>query len=228
MNLILPLYLTALVVFLYATPPLQAEGFGIGFDVKGGALYAGIPSLGAEANVRFNRVGLALSVMHGEVSVKNAVQDAADDADDTVIALPSNADVKRAQLTQDIIAADVRFFPMNGSFFFGVGAGTGKLVGDLRIESETSAALIDEKTTVANAFYSLSLGNLWTPGWVSIGAEWFGLTKVASSRSKTESNSTGGADSAMSDGQDDFSDRVKTLGEKGGVSLVIFHLGLAI
>ena len=111
---------------------LHATGFGI--SAKLGLMVGGLPTAGAEASLRFPKLGLFASYNHGEYDAKDSAQSEADN-----LIFTSDATVSKALLSQDLIMAGMRFYPSAGSFFFQLGAGSGAVEGTLKVKSKSNS-----------------------------------------------------------------------------------------
>ncbi len=184
-------------------------------------IYAGIASSGADVSVRLGKIEIAGTVMDGSDDVKN---------DMSLYSYGlSDAKIEKAMIRQKAAALSLRFHPLNGSFFFGLSAGTTESTGDLLISSNLdSSIMISEKYKTNRTITGISVGNHWTPGGVIIGCEWFGLVAGSKVKTQTESSSSGTENSDMTSERRNFDRSYDDIATKNTSSGLILSLGFML
>lgn len=191
----------------------RTQGFGLALRT---GTYNSLPAQGAEVSVRFGKVEVSVGAMAGKSDWKDATEDN--------LTTSSEATVEEAVLAQQSANATLKLHPMNGSFYFGLGAGASRLKGSLAAEG-ASGGRIEEEITVQRQLATLSLGNVWTPGGFMIGAEWIGLSRALGAKTEIESTSTS---EDTEDTRTFFQDSAKLAGEGSAVNMLVVHLGYMI
>lgn len=215
------LALLALVAVQAADASAAQVTYGLGVAGRAG-YYNGLSSAGGEVNLRIGKVEFAAGVMQGYEDVSDSIDQQVGDSfwfDD------NSVDVETARLNQESQYLQLKLHPMNGSFFFGLGAGRSTTKGRINAVSELSSQTLTETHTITRDYTTFSVGNIWTPGGVIIGCEWAGVSAARNVKSETESTSSELDEEDMLDAQETFYEKVRDTGGKSTSHALVLHLG---
>jgi hypothetical protein len=198
-----------------------ALGATISAGYRGQGVHSNMKSNGAVVNFRpIPKLGFSYSYNYATVDLKSSLEDNDDFFGDSASA--DSVDVAKAVVNRHLHEAQLRWYPMGGSFFLGAGAMTGKFDGTYE---ETSASATNTRTYKGTtSFSTYTLGNVWEFKNVMLGAEWVGFSQNLSNKIE----SSGDSAATRSDSDKDYEDALKLLTTSGGVSMVMVHLGLSL
>lgn len=110
--------------------------------------------------------------------------------------------------------------PMAGSFYFNFGYGVEELIWDPSDESSAASDQVAVHTMSKGATFSL--GNLWRPGGIAIGADWIGFFRPLSARI-LETRTTEYYDTTQ---EESTKERAEAAALQSTVWICKFHLGI--
>lgn len=210
-----------LFVFYWMVFSSSALGATISAGYRGQGVHSNMKSDGAVVNIRpIPKLGFSYSYNYATVDLKSSLED--DNSFYGEGTSANNADVAKAVVNRHLHEAQLRWYPMGGSFFFGAGAMTGKFDGTYQ---ETSASATNTRSYKGTtSFSTYSLGNVWEFKNVMLGAEWVGFSQNLSNKIESSGDTT----AARSESDKNYEDAIKLLTTSGGVSFVMVHLGLSL
>ncbi len=219
-RLILALGLTVVASSPALAVPVQ---YGVGAAYRYGS-FAGFTSNGASLDLRLGKIGLQGTVMQGD-------QDIESELGDSFFGIftysSGNYTIEKATIHQQGAAAQLKFHPMNGSFYFGFGGG--RTIGTAKLEATGSGGeTLDEKLVVTRDLSSLSIGNVWTPGGIMIGCEWGAIVGASNVKTKKTSESNTGSNTDLVDLNEKFADKVMEHSGKSTSHALLAYLGFML
>lgn len=210
-----------IVVVLWMVSSSSALGATISAGYRGQGVHSNMKSDGAVFNFRpIPKIGFSYSYNYATVDLKSSLED-----DNNFFGegtSTNNVDVAKAVVNRHLHEAQLRWYPMGGSFFFGAGGMTGKFDGTY---AETNASVTNTRSYKGTTTFSTySLGNVWEFKNVMLGAEWAGFSQNLSNKME----SSGATGEARSESDKNYEDALKMLTTSGGISIVMVHLGLSL
>jgi hypothetical protein len=194
---------------------------------RGGALHSNAASSGIVATLRpIGKLGLALSYNYASLDLDSNVE--REMSSYNVLTGKSDADVTKATLRRYYTEAQVRYYPMSGSFFFAFGAISGTAAGTIAATERSSGASFNKSYSAKTLLGSFSLGNIWEFTGFMIGAEWVGFTRKISASITTTDNSGSASGGVLADADGEYSQLFETFAASGGASALIIHVGIAL
>ncbi len=220
-RLILAFGLTALASSPALAVPVQ---YGVGAAFRFGS-FAGFTSNGASLDLRLGKIGLQGTVMQGDQDIESELGYSFFG----IFSSPSgDYTIEKATIHQQGVAAQLKFHPMNGSFYFGFGAG--RTVGTAKLEAtgSTPGETLDEKLVVTRDLSTLSIGNVWTPGGIMIGCEWGAIVGASNVTTKETSASNAGSNADLVDLKESFADKVMEHSGRSTSHTLLGYLGFML
>jgi hypothetical protein len=208
---------TAVVLF-FTSEIASAVTISAGF--RGQGSHNLMPSRGAVVNYRpVPKLGLSYSFNYAESDAKDALSSSSG-----TLGSASAVSMTEATVTRQLHEAQLRWYPMGGSFFFGVSAMGGAYTGkyeEVSASNQKAARNFSGTTT----YSALNFGNVWEFKHIMLGAEWFGLSRNMS-HSRKESGDASAAGSEVSTQEKDYRSYLDLVTASDSASLLMVHLGL--
>lgn len=181
-----------------------------------------MPSRGAVVNFRpVPKLGLSYSFNYAQSDIKDSLGSS---GFSDSLSSASSVDVTDATVTRQLHEAQLRWYPMGGSFFFGVSAMGGAYTGKYE-EVSASNQKATRNFSGTTTYSAVNFGNVWEFKHIMLGAEWFGVSRNMS-HSRKESGDAANAGSEVSTSEKDYRSYLDLVTASDSASLLMVHLGL--
>jgi hypothetical protein len=140
----------------------------------------------------------------------------------------SDTDVQTARIKRTLGQLQLRFHPMGGTFFLAAGVGKTESTGHLFVRGRTDGTVFERRYSGDGSFMTASLGNLWDTGTIWVGFEWAGITRRITYEEKITATLIDSSTEMASKANNTFQDLMKAYNGSGGLTLLIFYLGISI
>lgn len=192
---------------------------------KGQGVQNLMKSDGAVVNFRPSpQLGLSYSYNYASTNMVNTLE-SEDKFFNDITAQQQSVDVSEASINRQLHEAQVRWYPMGGSFFFGASAMAGTFDGRYSESVVGSDVKTDKEYSGTTTYSSFALGNIWEFKHIMVGAEWAGLSKNMSNSQKV---STSGGGTSESSADKSYQDYLRVFTASDSASLLMMHLGISL
>ena len=209
-----------LLVLLLGTASSASAFFSLGY--RGIGALSSAPSSGLVAAIRPSPSwGLAISYNVSGLDAKEAIE-----SDKVLANEKGNVTLTKATIDRAFVEAQLRFYPRQGSFFWSIGAISGRTKGTFDAASTIDSQSLKKDYDYQATFASISIGNIWNFGAFMLGAEWLGFTRNLSKKLTTKPANTSSTTGAVADAEGKFADFMDAYGAQGGITALLVHIGV--
>lgn len=201
-----------------------AVGAVLSAGYRGAGTHTNMGSQGAVLTFKPNpKLGLSYSFNHAKMDVKDISQDGILTSDFGSTTATNTVD--KADLNRQLHEAQLRWYPMGGSFFFGAGGAAGTYKGAYS-EINDGNPSAERTYSGTTAYTTFNIGNVWEFKHFMLGAEWFGLSRNMSHTRKVSNDVSDS--SQLTRQEENYRDYLDLATKTGGFTALMVHAGLSL